>query len=238
MNEPGAGSLAAPIETSAHVSDRTRARKPDRPWYVYAARLLPVATEAGRWVDLGCGQGEFLEQRGEGGGYGLDFWAGNARAAAKAGHPSVAGDLNHPLPFRDGSLDGVSLVEVIEHIVRAETLVEEIARVVRPGGWLVLTTPNVVHWTYRWRALTGHAPKQEGYHYRFFTSDRLERLLAERGFTLESRASFGKQAVLTRLARLAGGGRKRKVRYVVPTALESLLAQHFVWRLRRGDAEG
>jgi SAM-dependent methyltransferase len=227
--------MAAPIETSAHASDRRRARKPDRPWYAYAARLLPDPARAGRWVDLGCGQGEFLEQAGSGGGFGLDFWADNARAAAKAGHPSVAGDLNHPLPFADASLDGVSLVEVIEHIVRAESLVEEIARVLRPGGWLVLTTPNVVHWTYRWRTLTGHAPKQEGYHYRFFTRDRLERMLAERGFALEARASFGKQALLTRLARLAGQGRKRKVRYVVPAALEPLLAQHFVWRLRRAE---
>jgi len=235
MANPGAQCLASPIETSAHGSDRTRARKPDRPWYAYAARLLPEPTHAGRWVDLGCGQGEFLERAGAGGGFGLDFYAGNARAAAKAGHPSVTGDLNHPLPFADASLDGVSLVEVIEHIVRAEALVDEIARVLRPGGWLVLTTPNVVHWTYRWRALTGHGPKQEGYHYRFFTRDRLERLLAERGFTLEARASFGKQAILSRVARLAGGGRKRKVRYAVPTALEALLAQHFVWRLRRAS---
>ncbi len=228
-NAPG-----APIETSAHVSDATRARKPDRPWYAYASRLVPEPKDAGRWVDLGCGVGEFLERMGEGGhrGFGLDFYARNAAGAARAGHPAVAGDLNHPLPFRDASLDGITLVEVIEHIVRAEALVEEMARVVRPGGWLVLTTPNVVHWTYRWRTLTGHPPKQEGYHYRFFTQKKLEKLLRERGFALEARTSFGKQALLTRLSRLTSGGRK-KVRYVVPPPLETLLAQHFVWRLRR-----
>lgn len=230
MSSPG----AAPIETSAHESDRTRARKTDRPWYAYAARLLPEPKEAGRWVDLGCGVGEFLEQVGGEGhrGFGLDFYARNAAGAARAGHPAVAGDLNHPLPFRTASLDGITLVEVIEHIVRAEALVDELARVVRPGGWLVLTTPNVVHWTYRWRTLTGHPPKQEGYHYRFFTQKRLAKILSERGFTLEARSSFGKQALLTRLSRMTGGGR-RKVRYVVPPPLETLLAQHFVWRLRR-----
>lgn len=235
MSPPAASPLAAPIETSAHASDRTRARAPDRPWYAFAARLLPPPGAAGRWVDLGCGQGEFLERAGRGG-LGLDFFADNARAARRSGHPAVAGDLNHPLPFRDRSLDGISLIEVIEHIVRAESLVDEMARVLKPGGWLVLTTPNVVHWTYRWRTLTGHAPKQEGYHYRFFTRDRLARMLAERGFELEARASFGKQALLSRLARMTGGGRKRKVRYRVPAALEPLLAQHFVWRLRRRPA--
>jgi len=236
MVQPGVRSAAAPIETSAHGSDRSRARKPDRPWYAYAAGLLPGTT--GRWLDLGCGQGELLERAGVEGGFGLDFWRGNARAALKAGHPSLAADLNHPLPFRDASLDGISLVEVIEHIVRAEGLVDELARIVRPGGWLVLTTPNVVHWTYRWRSLTGHPPKQEGYHYRFFTRARLERILSERGFVIEARASFGKQALLSRIARMAGGGRERKIRYAVPAAFEGLLAQHFVWRLRRSEGEG
>jgi SAM-dependent methyltransferase len=240
MAQSGAGPLAVPIETSAHRSDRTRARKADRPWYAYAATLLPEAGAAGRFVDLGCGQGEFLGQARERGlsGLGLDFWAPNARAAVRTGSPALAADLNRPLPFRDASLDGLCLVEVIEHIVRAEQLVEEMARVLRPGGWLVLTTPNVVHWTYRWRALTGHAPKQEGYHYRFFTRERLARMLAARGFALEARASFGKQALLTRLARIAGGGRERKVRYRVPAPLEPLLAQHFVWRLRRLPSQG
>lgn len=235
MAGSGTRTVALPVETSAHASDRARAQRPDRPWYAYAVRLLPEAARDGRWVDLGCGRGELLERAGGRGGFGLDFFAGNARASARTGHPSLAADLNRPLPFADASLDGVGLVEVIEHIVRAEALVEEIARVVRPGGWLVLTTPNVVHWTYRWRALTGHAPKQEGYHYRFFTRDRLERMLAERGFAVEARASFGKQALLTRLLRWSGGGRERKVRYVVPRRLEPLLAQHFVWRLRRTD---
>jgi SAM-dependent methyltransferase len=235
-----AGLLLPPIETSAHESDRTRARKADRPWYAYATQLLPAAHAAGRWLDLGCGQGELLAKAGERGlaGLGLDFWAPNARATADAGHPALVADLNRPLPFRDACLDGLCLVEVIEHIVRAEQLVDEMARVLRPGGWLVLTTPNVVHWTYRWRALTGHAPKQEGYHYRFFTRDRLERMLAERSFAVEARASFGKQALLSRLARLAGGGHERKVRYRVPAPLEPLLAQHFVWRLRRLPERG
>jgi SAM-dependent methyltransferase len=222
-------------ETAAHARDRTRTRREDRPWYRYAARLLPAAGKAAaRWLDLGCGQGEFLALARAAGlsGMGLDYWEPNARAARAAG-PALAADLNRPLPLARASLDGAALIEVIEHIIRAEDLVAELARVIRPGGWLVLTTPNVAHLSYRWRALTGHAPKQEGYHYRFFVKRDLERVLAERGFSLDARASFGKQALLTRLARLAGRPRGHKVRYLVPAPLEPLLAQHFVWRLRR-----
>jgi SAM-dependent methyltransferase len=212
-----------------------RRHDPDRPWYAYAARLLPA--QLGRWADLGCGRGEFIEQNSarEASGIGIDYAQSSARAFRAGGRPAVVADLNRGLPFATGALDGASLIEVIEHIVQAEALVAELARVIRPGGWLIVTTPNVVHVSYRWRALTGHPPKQEGYHYRFFTRDTLAAIFADAGFRVVAQASFGKQALLSKLARLAGKGAKHKVRYLVPRPLEPLLAQHFVWRLERLD---
>jgi SAM-dependent methyltransferase len=116
---------------------RTRPRNPDRPWYGFAARLLP--TKGGRWFDLGCGQAEFLELAAERSleGMGLDRSHANARASVASGRPALVADLARPLPFRSGSLDGASLIEVIEHILGAEELVAELARVIRPGGWLI-----------------------------------------------------------------------------------------------------
>jgi SAM-dependent methyltransferase len=227
--------LATPVK-DAIPTPVPRARVADRAWYAYAAKLLPAPTAAlGRWVDLGCGQGEFLElaQGSASKGFGLDFSPHNALAVARDGRSAVIADLNRPLPFREGSLDGASLIEVIEHIVHAEDLLRELSRVIRRGGWLVLTTPNVAHLTYRWRALTGHPPKQEGYHYRFFTKKTLRLSLERAGFRLIGRASFGKQSLATKLGRLAGRDRSYKFRYRVPAAMEALLAQHFVWRLER-----
>ena len=216
-----------------------RRHDPTRPWYSWSLRLLPEAP--GRWVDLGCGRGELLDLA-DGRppglarplGIGLDRSIADLRDASRGGRSCVAADLTRSLPFRDASLDGACLVEVIEHIANAETLVAELARVVRPGGWLVVTTPNVVHLTYRLRTLTGHPPKQEGYHLRFFTRETLRRVFESNGFSVVDRASFGKQALLTKLARLAGRAHDQKVRYRVPAAFEGLLAQHFVWRLTRG----
>lgn len=215
-----------------HVLDASRRRDADRPWYRYAARLLPGPEARGLWLDLGCGQGELLERAGHAG-LGIDLARYNATATAKAGFPAVVADLTRPLPLRSASLDGATLVEVIEHIVNAEALVDELARVIRPGGWLVATTPNVAHLTYRWRAVTGHPPKQEGRHYRFFTRSTFAELFRARGFELRARASFGKQALLSAVLRAAGRGRGYKLRYRVPPALESLLAQHLVWRFER-----
>jgi SAM-dependent methyltransferase len=214
------------------VLDASRRRDADRPWYRYAARLLPQ-TAAGPWLDFGCGQGEFLELAAARGlpGIGIDLARSNAIATARAGRPALVADLTRPLPLRTASLAGATLIEVIEHIVNAEALVAELARVIRPGGWLVATTPNVAHLTYRWRALTGHPPKQEGRHYRFFTASTFARLFRNAGFEPREHASFGKQALLSSLLRLAGRG--QKVRYPVAPAFEPLLAQHLVWRLER-----
>lgn len=54
-------------------------------------------------------------------------------------------DLNCFLPFQSASFDGVDLVEVIEHIENQPQLVREINRVLKPGGMLLVSTPNVLN---------------------------------------------------------------------------------------------
>lgn len=58
----------------------------------------------------------------------LDFRAANLDAA--------------PLPVPDAAADVAAAVEVIEHLENPRALVRELTRIVRPGGWVVVTTPN------------------------------------------------------------------------------------------------
>src|SRR3954468_8904420 len=44
--------------------------------------------------------------------------------------------------FRDASFDGVLAVEVLEHVDADDAFLREVARVLRPDGWYVMTTPN------------------------------------------------------------------------------------------------
>jgi len=55
----------------------------------------------------------------------------------------VAADLDRlPLPLADQSADVVTAVEVIEHLENPRAFCRELARVAKPGGWVVVTTPN------------------------------------------------------------------------------------------------
>jgi SAM-dependent methyltransferase len=60
------------------------------------------------------------------------------RLAARGGRTVPAGDA---LPFADRSFDAVLAFEVVEHVDEDTGLLEEVARVSRPGGVLILSTP-------------------------------------------------------------------------------------------------
>jgi len=62
-------------------------------------------------------------------------------------------DLNEYLPFKSATFDGVNLIEVIEHIEHQAQLVREIARVIKGGGVVVISTPNILNVLSRLRFL-------------------------------------------------------------------------------------
>lgn len=55
--------------------------------------------------------------------------------------PDVCADLEEPLPFPDASYDHVLLINVLEHVDRAEALLAESARILKPGGSVVIVVP-------------------------------------------------------------------------------------------------
>ena len=71
----------------------------------------------------------------------------------------------------DASFDGVVSVEVIEPVPDDEAFVRQIARVLKPGGWLVLTTPNGDY-------VRNEPPEFNPDHLRHYRRDELHALLA------------------------------------------------------------
>ncbi|WP_141983614.1 class I SAM-dependent methyltransferase [Saccharothrix saharensis] len=128
-----------------------------------AVGLLCARLPAGSAVaDLGAGGGDvgtLLAARGLRP-VACDAVLDAGRSALAAGLPAVALDVGDELPFRAGSLDGVFAGEIIEHVYDPALLLRECRRVLRPGGVLVLTTPNLATAQDRLRFLAGRAPRQ------------------------------------------------------------------------------
>jgi len=110
--------------------------------YLRAAGRIPPGSAV---VDAGCGLG-----------YGAEMLAASRHTVigvdvnddvireAAATYPAarfVAADVLS-LPFRDATFDAAVCFEVIEHVRDPRLLVDELARVLRPGGLLFISTPN------------------------------------------------------------------------------------------------
>ncbi len=69
------------------------------------------------------------------------------------GVPFQQADLNQPLPLASASFDAIYSIEVIEHLRRPYDFLAECHRVLKPGGLLVYSTPNVLHALSRFKQL-------------------------------------------------------------------------------------
>lgn len=78
-------------------------------------------------------------------------------------------NLNQPLPLGDGLFDLVTSLEGIEHVENQFHLLRELSRVLKPGGYLILSTPNICSLEERLNFLA------RGSFYRFISRTEIER---------------------------------------------------------------
>lgn len=154
-------------------------------------RLLP----AGRVLDVGCGSGEFLLRMREIGWEveGLEF---DPAAAAIAREQT--GGIVHESDLLDAALPGgrfeaVTMSHVIEHVPDPLAYLREAHRLCRPGGRLVLATPNVDALGHRlfgasWRGL--EVPR----HLHLFAVETLSTLAVRAGFRVLSATTTARAA--------------------------------------------
>lgn len=110
------------------------------PPFTYETVLSMVRPVRGlRILDVPAGSGGFAEMMSREGASCVAADINSSRARC----PFVVCDMNRPLPFADGSFDVVTCVEGIEHTQNAFQLVAEFSRVLKPGGRLAASTPNM-----------------------------------------------------------------------------------------------
>jgi ubiquinone/menaquinone biosynthesis C-methylase UbiE len=167
-------------------------------------RVLKTVAGAAVIVDIGCGDGlatSLAADLNPGHQFvGIDWSADALRQARARGLALVrAGVEGADLPLASASADAVIMSEVIEHLVDPDSALDEAFRILKPGGSLLLSTPNLAAWYNRGllafgvqpmfsevslRGVFGRPGRQVAGHLRMFTRRALTGLLVSRGFDL------------------------------------------------------
>lgn len=145
----------------------------------------------GKLLDVGCGAGRFLHRMQKRGwqveGVEFDPQAAN-KVTQRYGIAVHVGDLPAcHLPAE--SFDAVTLNQVMEHLYDPRATLNECLRILKPGGRLILTTPNVdsmgaVEFGRYWR---GWEPPR---HLHLFSVAALQRLVQQSGFEVTDARSY------------------------------------------------
>lgn len=129
-----------------------------------------------RVLDVGSHDGLLLSLANSGLRVAVDLNPHSPQAYAK----TVQADGNR-LPFRSGCFDQVIATDVIEHVPDAQSLIEEMLRVVCPGGGVFLSTPSAYIRMFP-PFLTGWISRSWGHYWRRgYTKEELFKLIGERG---------------------------------------------------------
>jgi SAM-dependent methyltransferase len=152
---------------------------------------LIASLPPGHLLDIGCTKGEWARHWASRGWdtAGVDISQNHVAIARDAGIDARLCDLNRdPLPFDDAEFDLIFAGEVIEHLVDTDGFLAEVRRCCKPGGHLVLTTPNLASFENRIRLLLGVYPAWLNYnlagsgHVRAYTPRVLKRQLLAHKF--------------------------------------------------------
>ncbi len=166
------------------------------------ASILADRADPAVIIDVGCGDGSALAAaRGLSPAHrfaGVDWSRDALRRAHDRGLTVVRASVAAPgLPVADGVADVVIMSELIEHLVDPDGAIAEIRRVLRPGGSLLLSTPNLAAWYNRGLLALGIQPvfsevslqgvfgrpgRVVAGHLRLFTRRALTGFLAASGF--------------------------------------------------------
>jgi len=169
--------------------------------------------ENARLLDVGCGSGEFTlavaDKVGTTQVCGVDIVEKRIAEARSRGIEVFGCDLNETLPFESGSFDIVLANQIIEHLFNTDAFIREIFRIIKVGGYAVVTTPNLAAVHNILYLLVGRQPptasvsdeylvatwcpgeksldpvRQQPSHRRIFTAGALEELFSHHGFQVE-----------------------------------------------------
>lgn len=175
--------LAADYDDRAHDSVIPLQRYWQRSRHRHVTDLI---AGQGPVLDVGCGSSRIIAALPPGS-VAMDILMRKLRYARKFGRPLVHAS-GFALPVRDGAFPCVLCSQVIEHVPKESPILDELCRVLAPGGRLVLGTPDYANWEWVWMEKAYGFAAPGGYadeHVAHYTYDELMRTFTGRGFTFE-----------------------------------------------------
>ncbi len=174
---------------------------------LYHSRLKLIETYKpgkGNLLDLGCGAGFFVKCALDRGwtGHGLELLPEYVKYAQEnlRLNQVYQGSLDKELPFQPEMFDVVTMWDLIEHLRHPLACLEKINQVTKPGGLLLIWTPNIKNSIFVKEQWLSYDIKQHIY---FFSRKSLEQILLRTGFKIEYvKTNKSKKGLLNRTGSL------------------------------------
>lgn len=113
-------------------------------------------------IDLGCDDGKWTKKLARKVGtkkiYGIEVVKQRIKDAKKRGIIVINSDLNKKLPLAQNNFDLVHSNQVIEHLNDTDTFISEIFRILKPGGYALVSTENLSSWHNIFALVIGFQP--------------------------------------------------------------------------------
>lgn len=155
--------------------------------FIHTSRLNSIIRELPKKdgiqvLDAGCGEGHLLEKLSQLKGrkvdcYGLDITdAALEKARERCPGAKLKKANLSQTGFDDDFFDAVICTEVLEHVREYPIVIKELKRIVKPGGFLILTFPNEILWTVS-RFFLGRKPVKVPDHVNSFNPSSMKSLV-------------------------------------------------------------
>lgn len=168
------------------------------------------------YLDCGCGDGAFTSEMGKRIGtdklFGIDIMEELAQLCKAKGISVYLSNLNKAFPMESQTFDVVTANQILEHVNDSDGFIQEIHRVLKPGGYAIISTPNLASLPNLFSLILGWQPldawasdigafgnpinkglRKSRYpgHKRVFTYSALKDVLKYHGFAIEKAVGVG-----------------------------------------------
>ena len=153
-------------------------------------------------LDVGCGKGWHLGMM-KSLGYtdvrGVEVNKKVAQAATRLRGVPVDQGFLEEIRYPDGTYDAVFMDQVVEHLEDPRTLLKEALRILKPGGLIWVSVPNIDAWHIRLWLKENHRHFEGSKHLNYYTCATLSRLLDGVGFRVSHVKTFIEEATVQRV---------------------------------------